>query len=313
MRIAHIGNTAGIGSIIAEEQKHMGFDSNVFVFDIMTQKMFGGIKINYTSIIEKVFFFTRLKFYDVWHYHYPYGSLNSYLQKNFKDRIFLKHYHGDDLRLTGKIDLDFCLVSTPDLLKYTPNGKWLPNPIDLNIISRIVGSKNDLKNHMNKKKGIKRIAHYPYYKNYGTSTTDLYSIVLDNLEKNHKCEVIKIINLPQPQALKMLYSTDILIGKIIPEIGWIGKTELEAMALGKSVIAYISDELYEKYRPPVYRTTTKTIEKDLIDLMLDESIQKKLSMEGPEYVKKYHDSTIVSNQVMEYYSFIRNEYNNTFR
>ena len=121
---------------------------------------------------------------------------------------------------------------------------------------------------------MKRIAHYPYYKNYGASSIDLYSTVLDNLEKGHKCEVIKIINLSQPQALKMMSSADILLGKIIPEIGWIGKTELEAMALGKPVIAYISDELYEKYRPPVYRTAKETIEKDLINLLLDESIQK---------------------------------------
>jgi len=305
MKIAHIGNTAGIGSILVEEQQRLGFDSTVFVFDNMTQQMFGGVKINYTSIIEKVFFFARLKFYDVWHYHYPYGSLNSFLQKNFRNRVFLKHYHGDDLRLSGKIDSDFCLVSTPDLLKYTPNGKWLPNPIDLGQINKTVVIKNDLENHISRKKGMKRIAHYPYYKNYGASSIDPYSMVLNNLEKGHKCEVFKIINLSQSQALKMMSSADILLGKIIPEIGWIGKTELEAMALGKPVIAYISDELYEKYRPPVYRTTKETLEKDLKDLMLDESIQKKLSVEGSAYVKKHHDSTFVSNQVLEYYNLIK--------
>ena len=148
MKIAHIGNTAGIGSILAEEQQRLGFDSTVFVFDNMTQQMFGGVKINYTSIIEKVFFFARLKFYDVWHYHYPYGSLNSFLQKIYSNRVFLKHYHGDYLRLSGNFDLDFCLVFTHDLLKYTPNGNWLPNPIHLSQINRAAVFKNDFENHI---------------------------------------------------------------------------------------------------------------------------------------------------------------------
>ena len=31
----------------------------------------------------------------------------------------------------------FCLVSTPDLLQYAPNGKWLPNAIDVDKIKLI--------------------------------------------------------------------------------------------------------------------------------------------------------------------------------
>ena len=305
MRIAHINNISGVASIIAEQQRKQGHQADVYVFNKTIYNQFGGIKYYYKSPISRWNLFRRLGDYDVWHYHYPYGSLKSNLEKRNKNKIYLKHYHGDDLRLSGKIDLDFCLVSTPDLLKYTPNGKWLPNPIDLGQINKTVVIKNDLENHISRKKGMKRIAHYPYYKNYGASSIDPYSMVLNNLEKGHKCEVFKIINLSQSQALKMMSSADILLGKIIPEIGWIGKTELEAMALGKPVIAYISDELYEKYRPPVYRTTKETLEKDLKDLMLDESIQKKLSVEGSAYVKKHHDSTIVSNQVLEYYNLIK--------
>jgi hypothetical protein len=77
------------------------------------------------------------------------------------------------------------------------------------------------------------------------------------------------------------------------------------MALGKPVIAYISDELYEKYKPPVYRTTKETLERDLTDLMLDESEQKRLSVEGRAYVRKYHDSLIISKKVLDYYSFLK--------
>jgi len=49
MRIAHIGNTAGIGSMLSKEQQKKGHNTNVFVFDDLTQHRFGGIKINFNS------------------------------------------------------------------------------------------------------------------------------------------------------------------------------------------------------------------------------------------------------------------------
>jgi len=88
MRIAHIGNTAGIGSMLSKEQQKKGHNTNVFVFDDLTQHRFGGIKINFNSFFEKTLFYTRLKFYDIWHYHYPHGSLHVYLKKNSKKKYY---------------------------------------------------------------------------------------------------------------------------------------------------------------------------------------------------------------------------------
>ena len=298
MDIAHIGNVAGIGSTLAEEQRRMGLDTKVFVFDEMTKKMFGGTMINYNSFLEKVFFLIRLKFYDIWHYHYPYGGLNSYLKKNFKDRVFLKHYHGSDIRGSGKIDLDFCLVSTPDLLKYVPNGEWLPTPINLAKIHKFIKTSNNKSFH-----SPIRIAHYPYYSN--KPEWDYFSHVFSAMEKRNQVQIIKIFQSTYDQSLKSISECDLVVGKILPEMGWIGKIELEAMALGKPVIAYISDELYEKYKPPVYRTTKETLEKDLTDLILDDSVQKRLSEKGPPYVRKYHDSSIISDKVLDYYSVMK--------
>jgi hypothetical protein len=39
----------------------------------------------------------------------------------------------------------------------------------------------------------------------------------------------------------------------------------------------------------------------------------KLSVEGPPYIRKYHDSSIVSNKVLDYYSVMEeNAYDNIF-
>jgi glycosyltransferase involved in cell wall biosynthesis len=297
MKIAHINNPSGIATSLASEQRRQGHDVNIFVFNQIIFNQFGGTKLRYWSPLDRWKLFTKLKMYDVWHYHYPYGSLKKRLEKRNANKIYLKHYHGNDLR--GHHEEDFCLVSTPDLLKNAPRGKWLPTPIDLREISTTASNHSsyetkDLHNH-----SIPRIAHYPYYKNYEAS--DYYSEVLTRLQNQGKCVLVNILNQPHSEALKMVANSDIVIGKIIPEIGWFGKFELEGMALGISVIAYVSDELYERYRPPIYRTTISNFQKDLHSLLADCSIRERLSKEGLEYVKRNHSLESVVKAVMACY------------
>ena len=54
MRIAHIGNTAGIASILSKEQQNDGHIADVFVFDAFTQEQFGGLRIDYRSYFFKI-------------------------------------------------------------------------------------------------------------------------------------------------------------------------------------------------------------------------------------------------------------------
>lgn len=290
-KIAHINNTSGVPSIIAEEQRRQGFQTDVFVFNPITYKQFGENKFNYYSPISRWKFFKKLKDYNVWHYHHPYGSLRKSLEKRNRDKIYLKHFHGYELR--GKYEDDFCLVSTPDLLEYAPNGKWIPNPINLNKIGLI--SRNYKEDNR-----IPKIAHYPHYKNYHSS--DYYSDSLLRLEKEMECEVVNIFHIPYMLALEAVADCDIVIGKILPDVGWFGKFELEAMALGKPVIAYVSDELYEQYKPPVYRTTKGTFKQDLESLLQDRGVRERLTREGLQYVKKYHSVEIIAKALQECYN-----------
>jgi glycosyltransferase involved in cell wall biosynthesis len=297
MKIAHINNTSGIASSIAERQRREGHQVDVFVFNDRIFRQFGGTKLNYWSPLDRWKLFRNLKGYDVWHYHYPYGSLKRSLEKRKTDRIYLKHYHGNDLR--GRQEEDFCLVSTPDLLKYAPNGRWLPTPIDLEEISVMreeFGSSNKNENQENK---ILKVAHYPYYKNY--SSLDSYSDALSRLQKEQKCEIINILNQSHSQALRIMASSDVIIGKILPNVGWFGKFELEGMALGKPVIAYVSEELYEKYKPPIYRTTKDTFKRDLETFVEDRFEREGLSHEGPRYVRNNHSLESVVETVMTWY------------
>jgi hypothetical protein len=299
MRIAHINNISGIASIIAEYQRTKRYPkSDVFVFNKIIHRQFGGTMINYWSPLSVWKLLRNLrKNYDLWHYHYPYGSLKKRLEERKIGKVYVKHYHGDDIR--GKRDEDSCLVSTPDLLQYTPNGKWLPNPIDfLEIDNNNMVPKNTA---IEKQKNqTKIVAHYPYYKNHSPND-DFYFDTLNRLQKEDKCKVLEILNHTHAKALQMMSSADIVIGKIMPRVGWFGKFELEGMALGKPVITYVSDELYEKYKPPICRTSKNTFKQDLENLLEDETEQTRLSSRGYTYVRKTHSMESISPVLDKYY------------
>jgi glycosyltransferase involved in cell wall biosynthesis len=297
MKIAHINNPSGIATNLAAEQRRKGHDVDIFVFNQIIFKQFGGTRLRYWSPLDRWSLFKKLKRYDVWHYHYPYGSLKKSLEIRNADKIYLKHYHGNDLR--GRHEEGFCLVSTPDLLKNAPRGEWLPTPIDLNEVTTITSNLSSNCTEKVEDHEPPWVAHYPYYKNYQAS--DQYSEVLSRLHKEGRCVLVNILNQPHSEALRMVATCDIVIGKIIPEIGWFGKFELEGMALGRSVIAYVSEELYEKYRPPVYRTTVSTFQRDLEGLLDNPSRRQLLSKDGMEYVRKNHSLELVVQALMTYY------------
>jgi hypothetical protein len=250
--------------------------------------------VNYYFPLSRWKFFNKLKTYDVWHYHYPYGSLRRGLEKRKENRTYLKHYHGDDLR--GKHDSDFCLVSTPDLLEFAPNGEWFPTPLDL---EHLVYGRQEFDGLDSSKKPI--IAHYPHYRLY-QKYEDLYSSTLQHLQKEGKCEIVTIFDIPRSEVLKILSSCDLVVGKILPKIGWFGKFELESMALGKPVVAFVSSDLYQRYKPPIYNTTKDTFKSDLEYILSNIEEQRRLSREGRLYVEKYHSANNLLRQLDRAYS-----------
>ena len=59
MKIAQINNTSGIGSIIAEYQNRQGHISDVFVFNRIIHRQFGGNKLKYWSPLGQMEIFSK--------------------------------------------------------------------------------------------------------------------------------------------------------------------------------------------------------------------------------------------------------------
>jgi glycosyltransferase involved in cell wall biosynthesis len=113
---------------------------------------------------------------------------------------------------------------------------------------------------------------------------------------------VTIFDIPRSEVLKILSSCDLVVGKILPQIGWFGKFELESMALGKPVVAYVNTELFQRYNPPIYNTTKDTFKSDLESILSDIEEQRKLSKAGRLYVEKYHSANNLLRQLDRAYS-----------
>lgn len=67
-------------------------------------------------------------------------------------------------------------------------------------------------------------------------------------------------------------------------------------------IAYVFNELYEKYKPPNYRTTKGIFEKDFVNPFIRRwEKAKKLAVEGKTYVCNTHAINKVVNTIEKYY------------
>lgn len=293
--IAHIGTIGGVSVSLAAEQRRRGHTvTAAFCFDDMLHRQYGGMMINYSKFtafrgekkIHPLWWLDRRRMYgileksDIWHYHYPYGALKEDIESRAKGHRLVRHYHGDDIR--GKRDDGYCLVATPDLLAYAPNGVWVPNPVDVDSIARFRKPFEPGE--------VPKVAHYPHYKNYGADLCPNYYNALYEVEEEGKCKVVEVLRMEYSKALELVSQCDIVMGKILPTIGWFGRFELEGMALGKPVVAFVSDELYEKHRPPVHRTTKETLKQDLEALIGDHARQRQLSAAGAGYVAEMHST-----------------------
>ena len=86
----------------------------------------------------------------------------------------------------------------------------------------------------------------------------------------------------------------------MPDMGQFSTVELAGMLLEQLDIAYVFNILYEKYKPPIYKTTKNTVEKDLVNV-LEEKRQKKLAVEGKTYVCNTHAIDKVVYMIKKYY------------
>lgn len=109
-------------------------------------------------------------------------------------------------------------------------------------------------------------------------------------------------NLPQREAAAIYADSDIVIDQV--RIGWYGFLSVEAMALGKAVVAYIRDDLREALGegpPPLMIANPDNLREALRTLITSPEARKDLGIRGRRYVENMHDHRRVAAQFMDLY------------
>lgn len=129
MRVLHVHQIANIPPLIVRELRKKGIEAD-FVEDVRD---------------------VDLKKYDIVHGHYALNrsTIRAFRMARHNNVPFVLHYHGSDVRratITGRKKLPFhfnaiskymrkrstkIFLSTPDLIEFTPEGEYVPNPVDL--------------------------------------------------------------------------------------------------------------------------------------------------------------------------------------
>lgn len=184
-------------------------------------------------------------------------------------------------------------VVDPELQTYVPNSLIIPRAIDI----------SDLRPVYNTPQQKLKILHAP--SNQIFKGTDAVLNAIKKLEdEGRNIEFIKIDGLENDEAMKAYAEADVVIDQLL--IGWYGVLTVEAMALGKAVIAYIRDDLkhFLPNPPPLAIANPDTIYDVLSDLETNRKKITELGKRARMFVEENHDAyKITQNLIYIYENF----------
>jgi glycosyltransferase involved in cell wall biosynthesis len=190
---------------------------------------------------------------------------------------------------------DHIFAVNPDLLRYLPNGEFIPYTIP--DFDKLFPRK---KRYTNKLK----IAHAPT--NQQVKGTFYIQEAVKRICSEHRdVEFILIQNVPNAQARQLLQQVDVVIDQLL--IGWYGGLAVEAMALGIPVICYIREEdldfIPTKMRDglPIIKTRSNNIYEVLKETIEDRNKLSEIGEMSRAYVEKWHDPVKIAMRMKEVY------------
>lgn len=315
--ILHIGSVAGVSQDLSAAQRRLGQKSDILSFEYHD---FGyrtdfhyPLKLDYSfkqpiylsnpiNLLKKMPRLLALaKDYDLLHFHYSSGlpfGLDFPLWRFLHKKIVI-HHHGTDIRNKGEHWFlnrfaQRIFVSTPDLLEWSQNAIWIPNPLDLEYYP-YVGAREMQTNDTDPIK----IVHAPSSRKL-KGTEHVLRAIKHLKNQDYNIKLILVENMPHKKAVEYYKQADIVIDQLL--IGWYGMIAQECMALGKPVCVYLRQDL-EGYIPshPMINTTCDNIEKNLKQLIEDAALRSNLGKKGRIYVEKVHNSDRIARRLLDIY------------
>ncbi len=284
----------------------------------------GKKKLFYPYYILKIFSFFLLSLfrYDVFHFHFSCSLLprawDLLLLKVLHKKTFME-FHGSEIRFcynrekpdyfytdtikeAGKLQVRIndrifrhigaCITHDEELRKHIPAEKLYITPLRIDL-TRFVPHypKPDCKKPV--------IVHAP--SNYLAKGSKYVVEAMERLGKNYEFEFILVMNKSQEEALRIYKRADIVIDQLFAQT--YGVFAVEAMALGKPVITYISDEIRKTFPPelPIFSATTDNLEEVAERLIQNGKMREEAGRAGRSYAENYHDNKKVAKMQAEIY------------
>ncbi|MDA8887811.1 glycosyltransferase [Hellea sp.] len=189
---------------------------------------------------------------------------------------------------------DAIFVNDPEIQSYVPGSHIIERAIDLTLWNNVgVEETNE-----------PLIVHAPSRR--GVKGTEYVIKAVESLKKKgFKFKFQLVESMPHAEARAVYERADIIVDQL--RIGWYGVLAVEAMALGKPVVAYIREDLEYTLgsKPPVINANPYTIELALKDLITDYNYRKEMSMRARSYCEKVHDSNVVAKKLEKIYKKIQ--------
>jgi hypothetical protein len=310
MRILHVENVAGVGSALSRAQRGLGHESDVlitwpnrFEFEVDHEHVYQGKGIRLPSEMLKVL--STCRGYDVLHVH---GGLTRkridiLLSRMTTKQILIGHYHGSETRqgygLHYRRFIDLGVVATPDLLRWLPGCRYVPNPVELPESTLNLPETSSTK-----------IVHIPSDRRI--KGTEIIEEAVRKLKGSGLGVDLTVLEgVPHGKAMEEVGRSHIVADWISREEvtgvpGIYGKLSLEAMARGRVAISYIDPGIRALYPDdlPVISPTGTTAD-DLADclapLIRDRHNLEAIAAKGPSYVRSHHDPEATAQWFVDQY------------
>lgn len=223
----------------------------------------------------------------------PYNYVNDDEEKTVSK--FPEHAQREYIEMVGH----FCnrvLVNDPEIQSYVPGSTIVERalePADWPFIG-LTDNPRPLVVHAPSRMGVKGTSHV-------LAAVD--ALRADGLDFDFEL----VSGLPHHEARALYEKADIIVDQL--RIGWYGVLSVEAMALGKPVIAYIREDLEHHLGPypPLVTSTPDTISADLRRLIKHPEVREEFSKRGRAYFEAVHSADVVVEKLKRIYAEVSEE------
>ncbi|MCQ4923216.1 glycosyltransferase [Tissierella carlieri] len=124
---------------------------------------------------------------------------------------------------------------------------------------------------------------------------------IEDLNSKYDFDFKLIQGMKHHEAMKIYEKADIIIDQILT--GGYGVFAVEAMAMGKTVICWISDFMKEKYpnELPIISANPDTIKIKLEYIIKNKDMLMSIGANARKYVERYHDKNIITKNIYSIY------------